>query len=70
MFSCCALFSQAEDPADVEHLKALDVSGIGKKAGLCPRANSLLLCRLKPPFQRGEKKGQTITRAQTPSLPV
>eukprot|EP00752_Nemacystus_decipiens_P008725 g7786.t1 len=24
MFSCCALFSQAEDPADVEHLKALD----------------------------------------------
>eukprot|EP00903_Cladosiphon_okamuranus_P020065 g18431.t1 len=24
MFSCCALFSQAEQPADVEHLKALD----------------------------------------------
>lgn len=30
MFSCCALFSQTEDPADVEHLKALDVSGAGE----------------------------------------
>lgn len=26
MFSCCALFSQTDEPAGTEHLKALDVS--------------------------------------------
>lgn len=65
MFSCCALFSQAEDPADVEHLKALDVSGI--KKAYCSRALSVFGARHKkvnPPMSAVElERGSIVIRS-------
>lgn len=58
MFSCCALFAHTDDPADVEHLKGLDVSAIACAAGgeMC-RGSGLLgylaHAVLSPPFPRG-----------------
>lgn len=71
MFSCCALFSQTEDPADVEHLKALDVSGAGETGPACRccsrrgRHFSLLSDRGGQLLATTEKKNTNPRRARS-----